>query len=191
MTNMDSIKKLIATSEPSLYVKVGIVLFIVLATFYNVGKHLSFLDNKVSKLLLLAVVIGTIIADLHTGIILLIAFMMLMIQFNSIIVDDIRHKEMELFLTSRPAPLNADEEVAEEDETGFKVIPDSKEAAAGVQCDNIKKNEISCNILKVSTDPQSNADYALDSKVKPYEVFVKMMTSQEHLDKASNSAFWQ
>jgi hypothetical protein len=25
--------------------------------------------------------------------------------------------------------------------------------------------------------------------VKPYEVFVKMMTTQDHLDKAANSAF--
>lgn len=35
---------------------------------------------------------------------------------------------------------------------------------------------------------QSHLDYIIDDKVKPYEVFVKMMTNQEHLDLASNSA---
>jgi hypothetical protein len=32
-------------------------------------------------------------------------------------------------------------------------------------------------------------DYTLDDKVRPYEVFIKMMTNQEHLDMASNAAY--
>jgi hypothetical protein len=148
------------------------VIFIVFATFYDVGKNLPFLDNKLSKLALLALVVIALIIDLHTGIILLIAFLMLMIQFNNIVVGDIRNKNKEMFLSLRPASFE-----------------DKEQKPTTVQCDNIKKNEISCNIVNHTMDPESNVDYNVDQKVKPYEVFVKMMTTQEHLEKASNSAF--
>jgi hypothetical protein len=162
--------------EPMMYVKLTIVLFIVIATFYDIGRHLRFMDNKIAKLVLLLAVMATLLFDLHTGVILLIAFMMLMIQFNNHIVDDIRQKEIEMFLTSLPAPLTSDVD---------RVIP---EEPASIQCDNIKKNEISKCIIERNVDKKSNVDYVVDTKVKPYEVFVKMLTTQEHLDNASNAA---
>jgi hypothetical protein len=160
------------TVETTFYVKFLIVLFIVIATFFNISKQLKFLDNKIAKLFLLVAVVATLLFDLHTGIILLIAFMMLMIQFNSSIVDNIHNKEMEMFLTSMPAPIQ---------ET-------STDNPVSIECDNIKKNEISKCIIEHNTDEKSNVDYSVDSKVKPYEVFVKMMTTQEQLDNASNAA---
>jgi hypothetical protein len=165
--------------EPTFYLKFVIVLFIIIATFFNIGRHLKFLDNKLAKLFLLVAVVATLLFDLHTGIILLIAFMMLMIQFNSSIVDAIHNKEMEMFLTSLPAPLQGTST------DNDNVIP---QKPATIECDNIKKNEISKCIVDHNTDEKSNVDYAVDSKVKPYEVFVKMMTTQENLDNASNAA---
>jgi hypothetical protein len=165
--------------ESTFYVKFAIVLFIIIATFFNIGRHIKFLDNKVAKLILLLAVVATLLFDLHTGIILLIAFMMLMIQFNSSIVDDIHSKEMEMFLTSFPAPLQ------EQSKEADNIIP---EKPATIECDNIKKNEISKCIVDRNIDEESNVDYTVDTKVKPYEVFVKMMTTQEHLNNASNAA---
>jgi hypothetical protein len=136
------------------------------------------------KLLFLVVVLVSIIYDIHTGIILLIAFLMLMIQFNNHIFDDIRHKEMELYHNLHPASLN-DASTQQDDDI---IIDDN---TTKLQCDNVKKNELSCNIVAHTTDAQSNVDYTVDNKIKPYEVFMKMMTSQEHLDKASNSALLQ
>jgi hypothetical protein len=170
-----------ATVDSTFYVKLVIVLFIIIATFFNIGRHLKFLDNKLIKLFMLVAVVATLLFDLHTGIIFLIAFMMLMIQFNSSIVDDIQNKEIEMFLTSLPAPLQGTST------DNDKVIPQNH---ASIECDNIKKNEISKCIVDRNTDKKSNVDYAVDSKVKPYEVFVKMMTTQEHLDNASNAAIW-
>lgn len=49
------------------------------------------------------------------------------------------------------------------------------------ECDSTNdkdKNELSESIL----------NYSIDSKVKPYEVYIKMMTSGEHLEKAANDA---
>ena len=34
-------------------------------------------------------------------------------------------------------------------------------------------------------------EYTLDDKVKPYDVFIKMLTNQKHLDSASNAAILQ
>jgi hypothetical protein len=158
------------SSETTLYAKLTIVLFIIISTFFNIGRHLKFLDNKVAKLILLLAVVATLLFDLHTGIILLIAFMMLMIQFNSSIVDDIHNKEMEMFLTSFPAPLQ------------------EQSTPVSIECDNIKKNEISKCIVDRNIDEKSNVDYTVDRKVKPYEVFVKMMTTQDNLNNASNAA---
>jgi len=109
---------------------------------------------------------------------------MLMIQFNNHIFDDIRHKEMELYHNLNPASLN-DASTQQDDDI---IIDDN---TTKLQCDNVKKNELSCNIVAHTTDAQSNVDYTVDNKIKPYEVFMKMMTSQEHLDKASNSALLQ
>lgn len=178
----DTAKKWFLHAEPTLYVKLTIVLFIIIATFYDIGRHLKFMDNKIAKLVLLVAVVVTLLFELHTGIIFLIAFMMLMIQFNNHIVDDIRNKEMEMFLTSLPAPLSTP---ADEHDDANRVIP---EKPVSIQCDNIKKNEISNCIIERNIDKKSNVDYAVDSKVKPYEVFVKMLTTQEHLDNASNAA---
>lgn len=169
----------LTTVEPVFIVKVLLVLFIVTATFYDLEKHLKFLDNKTAKILLLVIIIATLVSDLHTGIILLVAFLLLMVQFNSSIVDNIRNKNIELFLSYRPASIDNKDSDVEELKSDDKII----------QCDNKKKNEISECIVKRNLDTKSNVDYAIDHKVKPYEVFLKMITTQEHLDKASNSAF--
>jgi chromate transport protein ChrA len=119
--------------KQTFYVKFVIVLFIIIATFFNIGRHLKLLDNKLAKIFLLVAVVATLLFDLHTGIILLIAFMMLMIQFNSSIVDDINNKQIEMFLTSLPAPLQGTST------DNDNVIPQNP---ASIECDNIKKNEI-------------------------------------------------
>jgi hypothetical protein len=92
---------------------------------------------------------------------------MLLIQFNTTTLDAIENKKMELFLESVPSEYKKDE-------------PRTKiQNHKVVECDNVKKNEISKDIF----------DYSVDTKVKPYEVFVKMLTTKDHLDNASNSAF--
>jgi hypothetical protein len=121
--------------------------------------------------LLLAILVVTYY-DLHTGILLTVAFLILIIQLNSTSLDLINHnKNLESFLSSIPADYDKDEKDPE----------DVKKLKQSLECDNVKKNEISTDIF----------DYQIDNKVKPYEVFVKMLTTKDHLDNASNSAFLQ
>lgn len=67
-------------------------------------------------------------------------------------------------------------------QTNAKTIQKSKKEKFEVKtsvCDSDNgKNEMSESIL----------NYSIDSKIKPYEVYIKMMTSGEHLEKAANDA---
>ena len=153
-------------------VKILIVVYIVFSVFFEFNNMLTLLDNKFSKIVLLLAILVVTYYDLHTGILLTVAFLILIIQLNSTSLDLINHnKNLEFFLSSIPADYDKDEKDPE----------DVKKLKQSLECDNVKKNEISNDIF----------DYQIDNKVKPYEVFVKMLTTKDHLDNASNSAFLQ
>jgi hypothetical protein len=153
-------------------VKILIVVYIVFSVFFQFNTMLSFLDNKMSKIIMLLVILVVTYYDLHTGILLTVAFLILIIQFNASSLDIINHnKNLEFFSSSIPADYDKDEKDPE----------DVKKLKQQLECDNVKKNEISNDIF----------DYQIDNKVKPYEVFVKMLTTKDHLDNASNSALLQ
>ena len=153
-------------------VKILIVFFIVFSVFFDFNNVLSFLDNKLSKIIILSVILIVTYYDLHTGILLTVAFLILIIQFNASSLDIINHnKNLEFFLSSIPADYDKNEKDPE----------DVKQLKQQLECDNVNKNKISNDIF----------DYQIDNKVKPYEVFVKMLTTKDHLDNASNSAFLQ
>lgn len=150
-----------------LFAKIILVIFIVISVFYDYGKHLTFLQNTLVKLLFIIVIAVVIVFDLHTGMILLIAFMMLMIQFNSVVINNIQAKKLEFF-------------------TAF---PKNTCVSNIDKVNDERKNKVSNDILNYNIETNNNIDYVVDPKVKPYEVYVKMMTTQENLEQASNAAF--
>lgn len=152
-------------------VKVSIVALILVLTFINVSKQLRFMDNKAVKIVLLIVVLGALYYDLHTGILLTVVFLMIMIQLNAISIQNIHQKKLEMFLASIPADFDKNEK---ESDLGV-------EMKKSYECGNEKKDKLSEDIF----------DYSVDTKVKPYEVFVRMMTTKQQLDDASNAAFLQ
>lgn len=147
--------------------KLVVVFYIIMSCLFDFNKKLTFLDNKLSKIILLMLVLIVLYHDLHLGILLVIAFLMLNIQLNVPIMTAMDAKMLERFLSSQPDNVDT---VDTNDKIIHKTI---------APCDNEKKNEISQNIL----------DYSIDTKVKPYEVFIKLMTTKDHLDSAANSAF--
>lgn len=161
-------------------VKVLITVCILVMAFFNVRKPLRMIDNKAIKVLLLVGVVLVLYYDLNTGILLTIAFLMVMIQLNTLTMEDIHMKKMEMFLATVPADFGRD---GIDDKVGVAETNVLYEKAQ--ECGN-KKNEVT-----VQEHNSNSLDYAVDSKVKPYEVFVKMLTTKEQLDAASNSAFLQ
>jgi hypothetical protein len=151
--------------------KVSIVVLILILTFINLSKQLSFIDNKAVKIVLLIGVLGALYYDLHTGILLTVVFLMIMIQLNAVSIHNIQQKKLEMFLASIPADFDKNEK---ESDLGV-------EMKKSYECGNEKKDKLSEDIF----------DYSVDNKVKPYEVFVRMMTTKQQLDDASNAAFLQ
>lgn len=151
--------------------KASIVLFILVLTFIDLNKQLSFIDNKAVKIVLLIGVLSVLYYDLHTGILVTVVFLMIMIQLNAVSIHNIQQKKLEMFLASVPADFDKNEK---ESDLGVEI-------KKSYECGNQKKDKLSEDIF----------DYSVDNKVKPYEVFVKMMTTKQHLDSASNAAFLQ
>lgn len=151
--------------------KVIVLLCILALTFFNLTKVLKVIDNKVVKIVLLVGVLVVLYYDLHTGILLTVAFLMVMIHLNAISIQNIQSKKLEMFLASLPAEFDKNEK---EGELGVEI-------KKSYECGNEKKDTLSADIF----------DYSVDPKVKPYEVFVKMMTTKDQLDSASNGAFLQ
>lgn len=153
-------------------IKVIIVTYTVFSVFFESNHVLGFLSSKLFKIIMLLIILVTTYYDLHTGILLTVAFLILVIQFNASSIDVLKNnRNLEFFSSSIPANYEKDEK----DPENIQKLKQS------LKCDNIMKNEISNDIF----------DYQIDDKVKPYEVFVKMLTTKEHLENASNSAFLQ
>lgn len=148
-------------------VKVIVVIVIVIMTFFQVNNIAHLLDNKLAKIMMLVGVVFLLYYELHLGILVTIAFLMLMIQMNAKHIHNIDAKKLELFLASVPAEYTKDEHETHETHTN--------------QCVNPPKQKVSEDIY----------EYTVDPKVKPYEVFLKMMTTKQQLDDASNAAFLQ
>jgi hypothetical protein len=150
----------------SIYIKILVVIFVLCLTFLNMTSYVKFFDSQVVKSITLLFILFILYIDIHTGILLLIAFIIIIVQLNAMSVKNLNVKRLELFLSSIPSKI----QVSEDPNEVYNDI---------VECDNEKKNKTNDDILA----------YSVDSKIRPYEVFVKMLTTQEHLDNASNSAF--
>lgn len=162
---MKTIKSMLELDNTGLtFVKLIIVLLIVITTFVDVSKYIRYFDTYLFKVIAVVVIIIACYWDLHIGILLLIAFMVMVVQANAMSVKNIDAKRLELFLSS----MHANVEIEETPHLDTKV-----------ECDNESKNKSDNDIFA----------YSVDTKIKPYEVFVKMLTTQEHLENASNSAF--
>jgi hypothetical protein len=71
-----------------------------------------------------------------------------------------------------------------------------EEAHVKVEMFKMKQNQNNvsmCDFGEKQKDEISadHVEYVLDDKVKPYDVFIQMMTSKNHLDMASNAAILQ
>lgn len=136
-----------------------VIVIVIVATIHNPLK-LAFLDRQVTKVILLLILLLVLYYDTHLGLLLITLFLILLVQMNHGVMEE-AHNKVEAFRLS--AINNSQPE---------------------------HSNDATCNYGETLKEEasQNHVDYILDDKVKPYEVFVKMMTNQEHLDMASNSA---
>lgn len=148
-------------------VKVLVVSYIIFVALFDVNHKIRVPYKKFIDILLLGASIIVMLFDFHLGLLVTIAVMIYILQTNQAVIEEAQEKWQDKLterFQSKELPIHP------------KV---TSACAPSDEYGNEKKQEASKDIL----------NYTLDDKVKPYDVYLKMMTTQEHLDSASNSAF--
>lgn len=151
--------------------KLLLFLFIALSPLFDLSKHMAFLNQTISKIILLALICLMCFVDFQLAIIATIAFLVLMINLNKNI--------SKMNTISRDAYTNAE-------------IPQSYLDMQFAAPFNAKGIDSTKNIVCVNDKPQNeiNQDIMsryIDDKIKPYDMFIRMMTSEDALDKAQGN----
>jgi hypothetical protein len=141
------------------FAKLFVVIIIITVATLNIPFAYNLFSSQAVKVVSLFAILFVLFYDIHLGLLLLTLFIIMLVQVHHKVIEE-SHIKVE----------------------AFKLL--------GGSHDNNAVNEVDCDYgAKLQEEASENiVDYILDEKVKPYEVFVKMMTNQDHLDKASNAA---
>jgi hypothetical protein len=146
--------------DPILVVKGILVFFILISPFINYRFFLV-ANNIFIKVLLVVLIFAACFIDFQLALIATIAFMILIINLN----NNILMTAVDTFIDQyfeKPVTIPAD--------------VDQTQNLANVACraNQEKRNDINNDMLS----------FFIDDKIKPYEVFISMMTNEENLQKA-------
>jgi hypothetical protein len=156
-------------------IKVLVVSYIVFAALFDVNHKTRVPCKKVIDILLLGASVIVMLFDFHLGLLVTIAVLIYILQTNQAIIEEAKNKWQDKWDDKLQNKLTERFQTKE-----LPIYPQVTSACApSDEYGNEKKQEASKDIL----------NYTLDDKVKPYDVYVKMLTTQEHLDNASSSAF--
>jgi hypothetical protein len=143
--------------------KVFIAITIVLIATINNSRYFMILSSQVIKSIVFIAIVIVLYFDIHIGLLLLTLFIIILVQSNLAVIEE-AHEKIETFR--------------------YACVDDS-DTTSNNDCSLNKQSNGEKHKELISEDV---ADYTLDDKVKPYDVFIKMMTNQEHLEMASNGA---
>lgn len=149
-----------------LIVKFALFVFIILSPVVNFT-YLETLNNIVVKILLLTFIIGMCFVDFQLALIATIAFLILIINLNNNILKMLPSKQVDKFS-------NGGESLLDQQFRAPVQIPKDIDQTQNIVCQNNRKNDINGDLIT----------HYIDDKIKPYEVFIKMMTSDNALEKA-------
>ena len=147
-----------------LIIKFALFVFIILSPVVNF-KYLQVLNSIVIKILLLTLIIGLCFVDFQLALIATIAFLILIINLNNNILQ-MSSKQIDTF--------NNGNSLLDQQFQAPVQIPKDIDQTQNIVCQNNKKNNINNDLIT----------HYIDDKIKPYEVFIKMMTSDNALEKA-------
>lgn len=148
--------------------KLLLFIFIILSPVISF-KGLLFLDNIIIKIILLAIIIGFCFIDFQLALIATIAFLILIINLNNnILMASQKRPHVDTYV-------NKDKQLSPLDlqfQPPVK-IPEDIDQTQNIVCQNTIKTNVNEDLLGLY----------IDEKIKPYEVFIKMMTDDKALDK--------
>lgn len=198
-----------------LVLKVLIFLYIIASPFIN-PKNLSLLNTIPVKVLLLVLIVASAFYDFQLAILLTIAFFVLLINFNRQQFASLLPGSAPVPVAMAPVPVPVASAPVTPETIPRKILPEITEKPTptdnllvartplAIQMqDNITQviapysgetayefpNE-KCNTKPFEDTSISNhlINYYIDPKVKPYEVYIRMLTSSENLESAQTNS---
>jgi hypothetical protein len=161
-------KKNVLTPEPLLISKVLLFLFIIMSPFINFA-NLQFLNILPVKILAVIALLLVCFVDFQLALIGTIAFLVLIINLNNYMLVDIK-KTMDTFVNAD----NKNDELQSYFTKPTFNLPKDIDMSKNFVCQNTNKNDMNQDMLT----------YYIDDKIKPYDVFISMLTNEENLNKA-------
>lgn len=175
-----------------------VFLYIVLSPFIDHHKYLHHMDNLIAKVIMLILIVSVSFYDFQLAILLTIALFVMIINFNKEQINKIFN--MPPKTASIPAtPYVIAQETIEKPQlmlspaSTLTFEPFDVHAAQEVmpyESDIMFKfPDATCNTKPFETDGMSAnlISHYIDPKIKPYEVYISMMTNQDKLDDAQNN----
>lgn len=152
--------------------KVIMITYIIMSPFIQY-QYVSFLDNMIVKVLILVAIIVACFMDFQLAIVMTIAFVIFIINVNTSIIESVKKNIQSDLYTNFPLPSKELQYIRE-------TLPsqDPMETADNVQCTNASKTDINNDLV----------NHYIDPKIKPYEVFISMLSDPGSLDNIQNGS---
>jgi hypothetical protein len=177
--------------------KAIVFLYILASPFIDHHKYLSHMDNILAKLVMLILIITVSFYDFQLAILLTIALFVMIINFNKEQINKILSTP-QLSASIPPTPYVISQESF--DKSSLRPVEAPKfiepfDLGAAQEVLPYESDimytfpDASCNTKPFGEDDMSNnlISHYIDPKIKPYEVYISMMTNQEKLDNAQNN----
>lgn len=160
---------------PTILLTLKVVVVLVLLAFpFIPSTTLTTFDTMGVKILFLLLIVVTCFIDFQLSLLLTIAFLLFVIHANSASLSKIQSKKQQIKDTF--VNTNKPSEATNQLQTYFvqPQVPHVKDHTKNIVCTPPKLNDINKDLLNIY----------VDEKIKPYEVYVAMMTNEEQLAKA-------
>jgi hypothetical protein len=165
-------------------IKVLVFLYIAASPFIDHNKYLKDLNNMPFKLLFVALIVAAAFVDFQLAILLTIALFIMVIMFT------VQKKPQVTMPTPMPMPMPMPSSLTPATEP---FIESQQEVMVQPYENDIMHNfpDATCNTKPFEDIQLSNNmfSYYIDPKVKPYEVYLRMITNEDNLHKAQSNSF--
>lgn len=143
--------------------KILLFLFIIVSPLVSLNKYVSFLNHTISKIIMLAIIVGLCFIDFQLAILATIAFLILMIHLNKNISS----------MITKDAFMNSEKLLDMQFAPPMSVPPSNTNLVCGGQQQQQEQ--------RINKDMMS---HFIDDKIKPYDMFISMMTDEQALARA-------
>ena len=162
-------------SNTLLVIKALLILCIIVSPFVP-STSFSGMNHMATKVLFLIVIVVACFVDFQLALILTIAFLILIIHVNSTAIGTLQqHTNRDTFV-NQVERAHQKKEASQNLNTYF-VRPDVQRVeddTKNIVCEQPKLNDINKHLMSIY----------VDEKIKPYDVYVAMITNEEQLAKA-------